>query len=1559
MNKITKNYLIILFPYLFFSNVYSQNDPDDYWLNHGFSNDETVYVNSGYFYDDGGDSLYNTGQDWTVEFCSENGNPITLDFNGFRTHYEGSTDTDYVNWDYMSIIYPGTSLVAYDTDTPQFSFTSPGGCISIGFHSEPEGTSQPDSGWIAEISTDPPPPNNDQCSATEMIVGNVCSPSFYSNKGSWDTRELGNPSCHAQFFGGDVWFTAIVPDSGQLKVETIPGSLKYGIMVLYRGTCESLTEYECVDIPGTMPSRTFTGLTAGERVYIRIFGDQAKSGTFGICATDPTAEISGYTGPGGVGDAISNQLWIRADSGLRDINQSPVSNNDNIANWLDRSGNENHIKQYNASNQPIFRSSGLNSRPSVEFNGSNIYMTDSLGIFAAPVNIFSVHDFAISRDHSVLALGNATETNTLSIGRENISNNYYSYTNGKNYGQALPADPQILFARYDVVSPFHSYKLNGNSQTVNYTEGQVSTNGALYLGSNKDLNEFLEGNISEVIFYSKVLNQAQEIIVTSYLAAKYDISIPYNYYGFRDTHPNDLAGIGRTDEANIHTKAQSAGILSLGGAANLGNNEFVLFAHDGADPETWKSQETPSSDPEVMRIEREWKVDITGDGPGPLTISLDTSALPPLPENYSAYNILVDKDGDFSSGAVFYGLIPGGNELLANNISLEDSSYITIAAVKARVNFSSPASSGLESIERPVISVELNYAVSDPVTIAYSVTSGTATRGSDFSLNDDVLVFDPGERVKEIIPLIFEDTIVEIPNEFFTIHLENSGSVVLDGDTMDHVYTIVDNDMSLFITASDTSIGDCVSSTTVLNANAAGQPPLSYSWSPVTGLSDPASAITEANPAATTLYTVTVTDSLGGSIEDSIEIIVMPSPPQPLISVTGTTEFCEGESVQLSAPDGYSYQWNNGQTTQTINADTSGSYTVTVIDEYGCESPESEAVVVTVYPVPEKPVITVNGETEICEGESVELSAPDGYSYQWSNGQTIQAFDADTSGSYTVTVTDEYGCESPESEAVVVTVFPVPEKPVITVNGETEICEGESVELIAPEGYSYEWNTGAETRSITVTGSGDYNVIVINSYGCSSEPSGNVSVTVSTPPPKPVISYSGDTALCEGESIELFAPGGYDYQWSNGETTPSITVDQAGSYSVTLINGTCTSPPADSVKISLHPLPPKPEITPSGRINIISGESLILRSTEADQYLWSTSETSREIEVSTEGQYYVRVFNSAGCASELSDTVEVTVTQVLPAPEVSVVGETSFCEGGSVTLTAEEAFSYHWSNGESSREITVSESGTYTLVIENENGIESYASDPVTVEVFDLPSADADISDVSCYNGSDGSISLTISKGELPYSVDWNGGAMTGANVEGLSAGSYSAEITDANGCQNTLNAEVNQPSEIVIEGEISNARCPDAADGEIILSVSGGTSPYSYNWGNGMSGPVISNLSAGSYSVTVTDGNNCEKSKSMVISNNEELCFRIPDIITPNGDGKNDTWVISGLEIYPDVVVQIFDRWGKRVFYSEGYDDNFDGTYNGRDLPMQSYHYVINLNDGSPVIIGNITIVR
>ena len=169
----------------------------------------------------------------------------------------------------------------------------------------------------------------------------------------------------------------------------------------------------------------------------------------------------------------------------------------------------------------------------------------------------------------------------------------------------------------------------------------------------------------------------------------------------------------------------------------------------------------------------------------------------------------------------------------------------------------------------------------------------------------------------------------------------------------------------------------------------------------------------------------------------------------------------------------------------------------------------------------------------------------------------------------------------------------------------------------------------------------------------------------------------------------------------------------------------------------------------------------------------------------------------------------------------------------------------------------------------------------------------------------------------------------------------------------------ITEPEALRVELIVTHPDCPDSYNGEISANVSGGIQPYQYLWSTGDNADYLADLGQGTFNFTVTDSNNCIEEEEVTLNPLEELCLFIPDIITPNADGFNDVWEIPGIEYYPEAVVEIYNRWGKRIFHSEGYEIKWDGTFNDKDLPMDSYHYIIDIKNGLKPFIGNITIVR
>jgi len=709
-------------------------------------------------------------------------------------------------------------------------------------------------------------------------------------------------------------------------------------------------------------------------------------------------------------------------------------------------------------------------------------------------------------------------------------------------------------------------------------------------------------------------------------------------------------------------------------------------------------------------------------------------------------------------------------------------------------------------------------------------------------------------------------------------------------------------------------------------------------------------------------YTVQVTDTNGctSPLSDPVTVTVYSLPEKPVIMPSGPTAFCQGESVELSVPVSSSYLWSTIETTQSITVSAAGSYTVQVTDANGCKSPLSDPAVVTVYSLPEKPVITPSGPTAFCQGGSVELSVPASSSYLWSTTETTQIITVTSAGSYTIQVTDANGCTSPLSDPAVVTMYSLPGKPVITPSGATTFCQGGSVELSVPASSSYLWSTTETTQSITVTSAGSYTVQVTDDNGCTSPLSDPAVVTVYSLPEKPVITPSGPTAFCQGGSVELSVPASTSYLWSTTETTQSITATATGNYTAQLTDANgCASPLSDPVTVTVYPLPEKPVITPSGTITIYIGETATLVSSLAYSYLWSPGgETTQSIITQNPGDYSVIVTDIHGCSSEASDPVTVISENKLPKPVITINGSVNLCDGESAELISSEAYSYEWSNGETTRNIIVTEVGDYSLVVRNISGIESAPSEIISIVVNPNPQVSLSKTDVTCFGGNDGSANAFVAGGQSPYNFKWSNNLTTDL-ITNIPSGSYSVTVTDNNGCTGTSEVTIDQPAQIIISCEQTDAYCPDSHDGSLSLSVSGGVGGFEYDWSTGDAGPTISELSPGDYQVMVSDANNCQVDAEYEIQFINEACFLIPDIITPNGDGKNDDWNLDGIEFYPDVTVEIYNRWGKRVFYSKAYETRWDGTFQGKELPMESYHYIINLHNGSDPVMGNVTIVR
>ena len=329
------------------------------------------------------------------------------------------------------------------------------------------------------------------------------------------------------------------------------------------------------------------------------------------------------------------------------------------------------------------------------------------------------------------------------------------------------------------------------------------------------------------------------------------------------------------------------------------------------------------------------------------------------------------------------------------------------------------------------------------------------------------------------------------------------------------------------------------------------------------------------NVAGTPIITLTA----DGGATQTMQITVNAPPAQPTITADGPTSFCAGESVNLTSSTQSQYEWSNGLTTQTINVDASGSYSVTVTDANGCSS-SSSSISVAVEALPVICIGTVTQPTACGTATGqIQVTGSGNGDLSWSGTQTGSNTNITlpntimglAAGSYTIAFTSAGGCVS-NSLNQSISDPNAPAAPTISADGPVTFCEGGHVVLTSSETTGNTWSNGETTASITVAASGNYSVTITDGLGCSAT-SNATTVTVNDNPDTPIISASGALSFCDGENVELTSSSSTGNLWSTGSNANSITVTQAGNYTVTVTNSNNCSSTSNSTVVEVFDLP--------------------------------------------------------------------------------------------------------------------------------------------------------------------------------------------------------------------------------------------------------------------------------------------------------------------------------------------------------------------------------------------------
>lgn len=618
------------------------------------------------------------------------------------------------------------------------------------------------------------------------------------------------------------------------------------------------------------------------------------------------------------------------------------------------------------------------------------------------------------------------------------------------------------------------------------------------------------------------------------------------------------------------------------------------------------------------------------------------------------------------------------------------------------------------------------------------------------------------------------------------------------------------------------------------------------------------------------------TNSCGsGPNSNTISISTNNTPPAPTLSISGSMTLCNGFNQTISTSPstvGGVIHWSNGATGNSITVNSNGNYYAW--ETGGCgNSANSASLVVTTINTPSAPTVTPAGPLALCGGASTTLTSSGTvpanilwYFNGASTGQFGTTYIISAAGNYSTKELSACGT-SPSSNSISILTNSTPPAPSLNVSGTILLCDGASQTISgspSTSGGVLHWSTGATGNSITVSSPGNYYAWETNTT-CGTGPN-SATITISTlnKPTAPVVNPPTNQLLCNGATATLTSSGS-SITWSNGTVGNTLVTGVAGNYYATDNNACGNSAASNTVVITTGncPIP-----APGSSFFICPGKTkLIDAGAGYDSYLWNTGATTQTITVGP-GTYSVTVMKN-GCYAT-SATVTVSYYTV-GASLISASGPTSFCAGGSVTLSSSVGASYLWSNGATSNSIVVNASGTFAVTVTDANGCQA-TSASVTTVVNPLPNASISGSTSVCVNASSPTITFNGSGGTAPYTFIYklNGSAnqtitTTSGNSISItvptgSAGTYtytlmgvseSSGTTCSNSASGTATVVVNPLPSATIAG--STAVCLNSASPSVSFTGSGATPPYTFTYQiNGGSAQTITTISGSSVSLSV-----------------------------------------------------------------------------------------------------------
>ncbi len=516
-----------------------------------------------------------------------------------------------------------------------------------------------------------------------------------------------------------------------------------------------------------------------------------------------------------------------------------------------------------------------------------------------------------------------------------------------------------------------------------------------------------------------------------------------------------------------------------------------------------------------------------------------------------------------------------------------------------------------------------------------------------------------------------------------------------------------------------------------------------------------------------------------------------------------------------------------------------------------------------------------------------------GYNIIWSNGANTTTISGLTAGVYYVNVTNNCtGCTS-----FAIASIEEPYQLTSTISKTDANCKNEAsgtVDLEVSGGtppYNYSWNTGSISQDLINVAAGNYNVTITDDNGCTAtntsvvnEPAATVANTATV---NDVSCFLGNDGAIQMDVFGGTPP--YTYNWNSGTyLSEDIANLTQGPYAVDITdakgciltkNYTVQQPTA--INTTLIPSAVLCNGTSTGSVNLSTNGG-----TPPYDYSWSSSNftlgNSQNLSNIPSGNYYIEVTDNLGCI-HVDSTVVTEPSTLIITSSVTAVSCNGFSDGNIqlTTVGGTPPYTYTWSDGNGALPNTTEDlinipSETYQVLVEDFNGC-SFAQSFIVTQPPAPISVSSTKVDVDCFSNNTGSIDLTVSGGTFPYQYSWAHGPST-QDVEDLFFGNYTVTIIDTNGCIETENVFINQPNNpLSVNANIAPVLCYDSTNGAIVLSPSGGTSPYNYQWINSTftlsaTSKDLTGMGADWYAVTITDSNACQLRDTFTINEPDEL---------------------------------------------------------------------------------------